>query len=56
MTGETHLDTDCTCHVLSGDKLASVDTATMKNSEACVSPCGRFVAVSGELQESYCVN
>ncbi|XP_067936405.1 transducin beta-like protein 2 isoform X2 [Watersipora subatra] len=32
---------------LKGDILHSIDTGTMKNSSACVSPCGRFVAVSG---------
>lgn len=30
-----------------GDKLCSIDTGTMKNAEACVSPCGRFVAACG---------
>lgn len=32
-----------------GEKLTSVDTGTMKNSDACVSPCGRFVAVCGRF-------
>lgn len=34
-----------------GDQLSSVDTGTMCNSGAAVSPCGRFVAAFGEYAE-----